>query len=73
MVSTELPEEFITLLQSHIYIVCPTAIPSLPKPLPESSEGDLMESLGMIKDKNGEYESFERFLGRTEVRILLNN
>ena len=68
MVSTQLPEEFITMLQSHIYMVCPTAIPTLPKPLPGSSEVDLMESLGMIKDKNGSYETFERFLGRTEVR-----
>jgi hypothetical protein len=68
MVSTQLPEEFITLLQSHIYMVCPTAIPSLPKPLPGSSEVELMESLGMIQDKNGTYETFERFLGRTEVR-----
>jgi len=68
MVSTQLPEEFITLIQAHIYMVCPTAIPALPKPLPGSSEVELMDSLGMIQDKHGTYESFDRFLTRTEVR-----
>lgn len=34
---------------------------------------DLMESLGMIRDKDGEFESFDKWLHRTEVRrsILL--
>ena len=32
------------------------------------SNDDLMESLGMIRDKDGEFESFEKFLHRTEVR-----
>jgi hypothetical protein len=33
----------------------------------------LMESLGMIRDKDGEFESFDKWLHRTEVRrsILL--
>jgi hypothetical protein len=68
MISIQLPEDFITLLQAHIYMVCPTAIPSLPKPSPDCSEVELMESLGMIKDKHGTFESFERFLARTEVK-----
>ena len=29
---------------------------------------DLMESLGMIRDKDGEFESFDKWLHRTEVR-----
>jgi hypothetical protein len=47
--------------------VCPTAIPKLPTPSADATEEELMESLGMIKGKNGEFEAFERFLSRTEV------
>ena len=48
------------------------AIPKLPAPTSESDdEIHLMESLGMQKGKNGEYETFDRFLARTEVRLVL--
>lgn len=66
MVSVE-NKELVPILAAHIYTVCPTAIPTLPTPAPSASEDELMESLGMIKDKKGEYESFDRFLSRTEV------
>ena len=67
MVSTE-AKELVQILAAHIYTACPTAIPTLPHPSKDSSEEELMEGLGMAKDKNGEYETFERFLSRTEVR-----
>jgi hypothetical protein len=66
MVSLE-NKDLVPILAAHIYTVCPTAIPSLPTPAPDASEDDLMSSLGMLKDKKGEYESFDRFLARTEV------
>jgi hypothetical protein len=56
------------VLAAHIYTVCPTAIPTLPTPSPNASEDELMESLGMQKKEDGTFESFERFLHRTEVR-----
>jgi len=55
------------VLAAHIYTVCPTAIPSLPIVAPEASEEELMDSLGMEKKADGSYETFERFLSRTEV------
>ena len=55
-------------MAAHIYTVCPTAIPKLPKPTSEASEEALMKSLGMSKGKDGQYETFERFLTRTQVR-----
>lgn len=64
-VASEAPE-FVSVFEAHIYTVCPMAIPVLPKPGKDASEDDLMESLGMAKNKNGEFESFERFLQRTE-------
>ena len=33
----------------------------------DDDENDLMTSLGMLRDKNGEFESFDKFLHRTEV------
>jgi hypothetical protein len=69
MVSLE-NKEFVPILGAHIYTVCPTAIPTLPIPRPGSSEEELMSSLGMLKDKNGEYETFDRFLTRTEASTL---
>jgi hypothetical protein len=69
MVSVE-NKDLVPILAAHIYTVCPTAIPTLPSVAPDASEEDLMSSLGMIKDKNGEYESFDRFLSRTEVSKL---
>jgi hypothetical protein len=65
-------KELVPILAAHIYTVCPTAIPALPKPSPDASEDELMSSLGMLKDKNGEYETFPRFLTRTEVRPLMD-
>ena len=61
-------KELIPILSAHIYTVCPTAIPKLPSPSTDASEEALMKSLGMSKDKKGEYETFARFLTRTEVR-----
>lgn len=55
------------VLAAHIYTVCPTAIPSLPDPAPNATEEELMESLGMQKKPDGSFETFERFLSRTEV------
>ena len=70
MVSVE-NKELVPILAAHIYTVCPTAIPTLPVASPNASEEDFMEGLGMIKGKNGEFESFDRFLTRTEVRDVL--
>lgn len=67
MISLE-NKELVPIFAAHIYTVCPTAIPTLPTPAPGASEEELMSSLGMLKDKNGEYETFDRFLSRTEVR-----
>lgn len=63
-------KELAPVLAAHIYTVCPTAVPQLPHPAPDASEDEVMESLGMLKLKDGQYESFERFLARIEVRIL---
>lgn len=66
MVSLE-NKELVPILAAHIYTVCPTAIPALPSLAPDASEDDVMASLGMLKDKNGEFETFDKFLSRTEV------
>ena len=62
-------EELLPVLEAHLYTVCPMTIPVMSlKGDGDSSggdESDLMESLGMLKDKNGEYESFDKFLSRT--------
>ena len=70
MVSTQV-KELVPILAAHIYTVCPTAIPMLPKVTKNESEMELMESLGMAKGKDGEYETFDRFLARTEVSVFL--
>jgi hypothetical protein len=70
MVSLE-NKEIGPILAAHVYTVCPTAIPTLPSPKKDATEDELMESLGMQKDKNGEYESFDKFLTRTEVSVRL--
>lgn len=62
--------DFVPIMQAHVFKVCPTAIPSLPTPSENASEDELMESLGMIKGSDGNYETFERFLSRTEVSQL---
>lgn len=60
-------KELVPIMAAHIYTVCPTAIPKLPNPSADYSEEALMKSLGMSKGKDGEYETFSRFLLRTEV------
>ncbi len=69
--STNLKEDFSYILMAHIYAVCPVAIPTLPSPAHGCSELELMESLGMQKDKKGEYETFDRFLTRTEGLVSI--
>ena len=64
-------KEIPPMLAAHIYTVCPTAIPQLPSPSPDASEDELMESLGMIKGKDGQFETFQRFLSRTEVSQII--
>lgn len=59
--------ELIPVLSAHVYTVCPTAIPALPKLVHDETEEQLMDSLGMIRNKEGEFETFARFLARTEV------
>lgn len=61
-------KELVPIMAAHIYTVCPVAIPSLPTPKKDATEDELMESLGMQKDKSGDYETFDKFLTRTEVR-----
>eukprot|EP00581_Thalassiosira_minuscula_P001154 CAMPEP_0183738154 /NCGR_PEP_ID=MMETSP0737-20130205/53890_1 /TAXON_ID=385413 /ORGANISM="Thalassiosira miniscula, Strain CCMP1093" /LENGTH=876 /DNA_ID=CAMNT_0025972631 /DNA_START=8 /DNA_END=2634 /DNA_ORIENTATION=+ len=72
-------EEISPVLEGHLYTVCPTAIPTLSLTEATSEggvkdENDLMESLGMIRDKDGEFESFDKFLHRTEglISIMAN-
>lgn len=62
-------KDIIPVLSAHIYTVCPTAIPSLPRvdESSDASEDEFMESLGMLRGKDGQFETFERFLARTEV------
>lgn len=69
--SIQVKEDFTLLIAAHIYSVCPTAIPILPTPAAGCSELELMESLGMQKDKKGEFETFDRFLARTEGLISI--
>lgn len=68
MISAE-NKDFGPILEGHIYMVCPTAVPTLPAPENNASEDDLMAGLGMQKKKNGEFESFPEFLARTESVI----
>ncbi len=70
-------EEIGPILEGHLYTVCRMAIPALSLDKTggytenennnNNNDDFLMESLGMIRDKNGEFESFEKFLHRTEV------
>ena len=60
-------KDIVPVLTAHIYTVCPTAIPTLPRVDDGASEEQLMESLGMLRSKDGQFETFERFLARTEV------
>jgi len=68
-------EELLPVLEAHLYTVCPMTIPAMSLKGDGNSSGgdesDLMESLGMLKDKNGEYESFDKFLSRTEGLVSI--
>jgi hypothetical protein len=64
-------KELCPLVAAHIYSVCPMAIPYLPEGKSDLSEDELMESLGMIRESGGEYETFDRFISRTEVKSFL--
>eukprot|EP00980_Cylindrotheca_fusiformis_P019001 scaffold6374_cov121-Cylindrotheca_fusiformis.AAC.2 len=70
MISLE-NKEFVPILAAHVYTVCPIAIPTFPKLASGASEDDFMLSLGMAKDKNGEFESWSRFSTRTENIIAV--
>jgi GLE1-like protein len=59
------------VLAGHIYTVCPAAVPRLPTRSSNLSEDSFMESLGMAKEADGSFESFERFILRTEVRTSI--
>jgi len=62
-------KDLVPIVTAHLFTICPTLIPSIPKSnVKEMSEDELMESLGMARKKDGEFETFERFLARTEVR-----
>ena len=66
MVSVE-NKNIMAVLAAHVYTVCPTAIPTLPKPAADASEDEVMTGLGMQRNKKtGEFESFPQFLARTE-------
>ena len=71
MISTQCPE-LNDVLEGHLYGVCPMGVPVLEMG-GDDSRGELseedrwMESLGMIRDKEGAFESFDKFLHRTEV------
>ncbi|KAL9187286.1 hypothetical protein ACHAXT_001389 [Thalassiosira profunda] len=66
-------EEVGPVLEGHLYTVCPTAIPTLSLTSAREGEGDdeLMEGLGMIRDKDGNFESFDKFLNRTEGLVSI--
>lgn len=59
------------MVAAHIYSVCPMAIPYLPEGNSDQSEEELMKSLGMIKESGEDYESYDRFISRTEVSFLM--
>ena len=64
-------KDLIPILAAHIYTVCPTAIPTLPSQTNDLSEEEFMSSLGMLKEKDDQFESFPKFLQRTENIISL--
>ena len=70
LISTQC-EELHGMLEGHIYRVCPTAVPVLEMAYDEDAGGTeeerWMEGLGMVREKSGEFESFDKFLHRTEV------
>ena len=59
--------DMVSVLTAHIYTVCPLAIPCLPSSQ-TTDETEFMKGLGMLQDaRTGEFESFDRYLSRTEV------
>ena len=73
MVSVE-HKDVIPVLAAHVYTVCHAAIPRLPKITEDATDDEVMETLGMLRGKDGNFETFERFLARTEglVSIIAN-
>ena len=66
-------KELSLIISAHIYLVCPSAIPRPPTVSKGMSEIELMDSLGMKKlSDDGTYESFDRFLNRTEGLISIS-
>lgn len=65
-------QEIGPVLEGHLYSVCPMAIPALTL---NGGSGDhedtLMEGLGMHRGKDGQFESFDKFLSRTEGLISI--
>ena len=59
------------ILAAHIYTVCPVCIPRLPSDVSSESDEAFMEELGMLRKPDGEFETFERFLTRTEGVVSL--
>mmetsp|Transcript_10696 Transcript_10696/g.16067 ORF Transcript_10696/g.16067 Transcript_10696/m.16067 type:complete len:854 (-) Transcript_10696:163-2724(-) len=72
LVAAKIPE-LTPILSGHIYTVCPAVIPTLPQVSQDASDDDFMEALGMKKDaKSGDFETFDRFLNRTEGLIAIS-
>ncbi|KAL3789955.1 hypothetical protein ACHAWO_002009 [Cyclotella atomus] len=76
-------EELNRMLEGHLYRVCPSAVPALEMEFDNdggnndavvSEEDRWMEKLGMIREKNGDFESFDKFLQRTEglISVMAN-
>lgn len=66
-------KDLLIFVQSHLFTVCPILMPSLPtENVKDMNETEFMESLGMAKTTIGEFETFERFLSRTENLISIS-
>ena len=72
LIATQI-KELSSIVSAHIYQVCPSAIPRTPKITKGAKESELMDSLGMKQlSSDGTYESFDRFLNRTEGLISVS-
>lgn len=72
LIAAKVPELSI-ILSAHIYAVCPAVIPMLPQVKKNASDDEFMCALGMKKDaKTGDFETFPRFLNRTEGLISIS-
>merc|ERR1740136_280812 len=71
LASVQVPESFSEYWTGHLYTLCSLAIPMLPVPKSDCSEEEMMDTIGMKKDKAGKYEKFEKFLPRTEGLISI--